>query len=333
MAIRIRLNWQESNLLETGHRVYRSLSPIDVESLPTPIATLGPNVTEYLDEDVTAGETYYYRVSAYTTFSEKISEEVQVTASAPDWSPIDSSAQLWLDADDVSTISIVSGLVSQWNDKSGNGNHFDQPNSSWRPVVQANAIGTKPSIFINTGKSLGRNSTSILRSVNGGSITVLKRHRNPALTSQYVAHAKLYASNAGPTPNKLQGGARRNNADANTSVSADASTDNNFAIFTVAVNYLTGALLIGTNGVYKNGPAMPTTGVSEDSTSVMALGGNTGAYSAPTSFNNANFGGDIAELIILPNSTDYQKAEGFIAHKWGLTSLLASDHPYKTVAP
>jgi hypothetical protein len=31
--------------------------------------------------------------------------------------------------------------------------------------------------------------------------------------------------------------------------------------------------------------------------------------------------------------SDVQKAEGYLAHKWGLTSGLPNSHPYKTSAP
>ena len=31
--------------------------------------------------------------------------------------------------------------------------------------------------------------------------------------------------------------------------------------------------------------------------------------------------------------TDVQKAEGYLAHKWGLTSSLPVSHPYKNTAP
>ena len=31
--------------------------------------------------------------------------------------------------------------------------------------------------------------------------------------------------------------------------------------------------------------------------------------------------------------TDVEKAEGYLAHKWGVTSVLPSDHPYKSSAP
>jgi hypothetical protein len=44
----------------------------------------------------------------------------------------------------------------------------------------------------------------------------------------------------------------------------------------------------------------------------------------------------IAEILVL-NATittnTRQKLEGYLAHKWGLTANLPSDHPYKTVGP
>jgi hypothetical protein len=33
------------------------------------------------------------------------------------------------------------------------------------------------------------------------------------------------------------------------------------------------------------------------------------------------------------NISNFEKAEGYLAWKWGLTSLLPSSHPYKTVKP
>lgn len=82
MAVRIKLNWQDNNLAESGVRVYRSLATIDPENLPTPLAELPPNSVEYFDESVTQGLEYFYRVSAFTEFAEKVSSEVSVTANA-----------------------------------------------------------------------------------------------------------------------------------------------------------------------------------------------------------------------------------------------------------
>ena len=49
-----------------------------------------------------------------------------------------------------------------------------------------------------------------------------------------------------------------------------------------------------------------------------------------------DFGGDLGELLIFTrelNSTEEQKVEGYLAHKWGATNSLDFNHPYKTVAP
>ena len=44
----------------------------------------------------------------------------------------------------------------------------------------------------------------------------------------------------------------------------------------------------------------------------------------------------LGELILFDgrwNTSQAQRAEGQLAHKWGVASLLPADHPYKTTAP
>ncbi len=56
---------------------------------------------------------------------------------------------------------------------------------------------------------------------------------------------------------------------------------------------------------------------------------------------NERMGGRMAEFFSvasIPGTggtdiTDVQKAEGYLAHKWGLTSNLPVSHPYKSSAP
>ena len=46
--------------------------------------------------------------------------------------------------------------------------------------------------------------------------------------------------------------------------------------------------------------------------------------------------GDIAEILVGGATLDTnqrQKIEGYLAHKWGLSANLPSDHPYKSNAP
>lgn len=71
-----RLRWQDNNLGEDGHRVYRSEEPIEVDGLPEPIAVLGTGVTSWDDLTVDPTVTHYYRVSAYMGDGEAVSDQL-----------------------------------------------------------------------------------------------------------------------------------------------------------------------------------------------------------------------------------------------------------------
>ena len=49
-----------------------------------------------------------------------------------------------------------------------------------------------------------------------------------------------------------------------------------------------------------------------------------------------DFGGDLGELLIFTrqlSTSEEQKVEGYLAHRWGATGSLDTNHPYKSVAP
>ena len=49
-----------------------------------------------------------------------------------------------------------------------------------------------------------------------------------------------------------------------------------------------------------------------------------------------DYGGDLAELLIFSrqlSSSEEQKVEGYLAHKWGVANTLDSNHSYKDVPP
>lgn len=71
-----RLKWKDHNLAEGGHRIYRDTSPMDPLNLPAPIASVGADVEQWDDPDVTEGATYYYRVGAFVGGVEKVSDEL-----------------------------------------------------------------------------------------------------------------------------------------------------------------------------------------------------------------------------------------------------------------
>ena len=78
MAGGIKLQWKDRNFSEEQHRIYKSSTPMTLGMLPTPIATLGSNITEYIDYDVIEGNTYYYRISAVRGNDEAVSDELEI---------------------------------------------------------------------------------------------------------------------------------------------------------------------------------------------------------------------------------------------------------------
>lgn len=84
---------------------------------------------------------------------------------------------LWLDADDTSTLTLVSGDVSQWRDKSGNGYHFSQTTPARRPRHGDLTINNKPTVSFT-----GANNEYLTRS------GALGLTGNPALTFIYVSY-------------------------------------------------------------------------------------------------------------------------------------------------
>jgi hypothetical protein len=60
------------------------------------------------------------------------------------WNPSMISTALWLDAADTSTVTLSSGAVSQWNDKSGNSRHVSQAVAAQQPTWNATGLNSKP---------------------------------------------------------------------------------------------------------------------------------------------------------------------------------------------
>jgi|GEM_PF-2284038 len=76
LASQVKLSWtppyDNGNSSITGYKIYRGTSNDSLEVM----ATVNGSVTEYLDDNVTAGEKYYYAVSAVNSFAESNLSEI-----------------------------------------------------------------------------------------------------------------------------------------------------------------------------------------------------------------------------------------------------------------
>jgi hypothetical protein len=235
-----------------------------------------------------------YSVVVSNDFGNIESEELEVAIA--DFSALSySGLKLWLDASNLLTSDPI------WIDKSGNGNHATKHNT---PTVQTNA----------------QNGLSLMRYDK-----VL-----PASDTDY------HEWNDISDIRTLFAVFKRDNGNDGAVV-----TDDNFHHF-----YSDGSPLLSStfashnikNGLYRlNGTSVTAISTSYPaSLSIVAIRtlGNVEAsrIGRDRSVDYGHFDGDFAEILIFNTSLsdDYiSEIEGYLAHKWGLTALLPSNHPYK----
>jgi hypothetical protein len=236
-----------------------------------------------------------------------------------------STIDLWLDASDSSTITQTGGLVSQWNDKSGNGRNVSQGTSGNRPTYSSSdvSLGNKPVITFN-GSNQSFNTRSI-PTLSATNVTwVEKKDGNGG--SGYGNLFDLSHPSSGFGNQGLRGPEECNMVYNNSSpqvLGIDTSCGTSSQRI-VSVNLST---LGGTS--WKNGD---TNWSNSNSWT-----GATGNFALGRGFDAGRYyQGRLQEFIVhsrILTTTERQKLEGYLAHKWGLTANLPAGHPYKTMAP
>ncbi len=99
-----------------------------------------------LEPSIGPEDQVHYNLRIYGEEDEIVVEELELDDTSfvfdaeagggggPSWTPGDITTQLWLDAADESTLTVVDGAVSEWRDKSGNDRHFAQGTADRRPL-------------------------------------------------------------------------------------------------------------------------------------------------------------------------------------------------------
>ena len=257
------------------------------------------------------------------------------------WNPSMISTALWLDAADASTITESGGAVSQWNDKSGNGRHATQSNSSYRPSLTANGLnGLNVVTFDGVNDILGFSDLAWTNNIGAISYFVVTKTSDQAVTNYRALfqirggaydRATLYVRNS-----QLEAGGRRLDSDSYAFRSTGSLSSNAFqgsAIY----NYAAATLAVNVNGGTVSSGSFQTVGnTSPTNSTASSIGStNTGSSSFLPSLTQS-YNGDVAEFVALASAASdstRQKMEGYLAHKWGLTANLPNDHPYKLVGP
>jgi hypothetical protein len=249
-----------------------------------------------------------------------------VGALAPLWTPAQITTALWLDASDASTVTTISGAVSQWNDKSGNGRNVSQGTASRRPTVSSASINNNNALsfdgvndFLLSNNALlptGTSSRSMFVVYKPGRTTGVNGICGQSGTGATGAWFQLQFRSGLPTGDPYFAG-----------FSADLT--DSVAVTTNAK--IAGVTYNGTQAtLYRNGLQIAqsnltlNTGSSELSVGASSSGGD--------EFNL----GLIAEIVFASSfvsTNTRQLIEGYLAHKWDLAANLPSDHPYKSSPP
>lgn len=251
----------------------------------------------------------------------------QAVGAAPPapWTPAEISTALWLDAADASTIILNGSNVSQWSDKSGNNRHATQATASAQPVYVANGLN-----------GLGGLSSIGNRHI-GGNL--------PFTGNAWTAFAVATMNSTSAEWARLLSVGVMGVADFNNVSSASFILRNQS--FEQVTSYREGALL-STRAITYGAPFI----VSSRYTGTQQITGVDGTQAAGVNssgnFGTQNYGvfrdtqslsqwiGAAYEMLVVTGAMPVetrQRIEGYLAHKWGLTANLPSDHPYKTEAP
>jgi len=246
------------------------------------------------------------------------------------FTPADITTALWLDAADASTITESGGVVSQWDDKSGNARNFSATSTARPAYTLAGQNGKNVLTFdgIDDFMSLG---SSYIYGTTHSLFIVAKYTAASSITASTpgagifrgsVNDSALYVGPwSGAFSNERLGyyvgssGFAKTDADIDTTLPLllGFANQNNYA---TAVRRLNG----GNDFATTNGITTPS--------EIHYIG----SFSPSSNF----WTGTICEFIITPSYLTLavlEKVEGYLAHKWGLTANLPADHPYKTAVP
>ena len=249
-----------------------------------------------------------------------------------EWTPVNITTSLWLDAADTSTITIATG-VSQWADKSGNGRHATQATSANQPTYISsgmNSLGLVDWDGSNDAMTISGGTTTLHSALSSDNTYSMAWVVKPdTISGQEVLLYVPEGSWKFLVEIKNDGGVYWGDTPDNYRIYSGGSffVANTASFFTL-IKTGSGAGTAHVAGTLNNTFTIQGSGLSNTPSlgSAFILGQYPGLF----------YNGKMAEIIISNYSWDTserQQVEGYLAHKWGLTSSLPNNHPYKSTAP
>jgi len=252
--------------------------------------------------------TYWYRFYGTNAAGTGWSASAIAFSGSPvepqgEWTPSNVAAVAWYDACDTNTITLVSGKVSQWKDKSGNSRHALQGTTTKQPTYRAadTRMTNMPSIGYDNAYRL-----LVTPTMSFSNVYVVTYYDAPTFDNWLPL---LCDSN-----NVLEMRGRQNYAELN--------AGRGFSFYRDGATTTTTAF----PRVHALWRASATTNLGNVAWHI--LGG-------PNTWQYWKYGA-VGELIFTDGNEGLpvrQKIEGYLAHKWKLAGNLPADHPYKDAPP
>jgi len=259
---------------------------------------------------------------------EAFADEMQLAISGSTnaaWDPSSITTRLWLDMHDQATFTSSSGNVTQIADKSGNNYTFNADTGSTLTAV--NTAQNNKNILRFDNNSDATSFTSIAFS----STAVHKWYFVVKVTSSDNHDALVTFTKSNPTLQMIMF-----NMSGAGVFSGDWYMNPGTSMTGNSTNLLNQWVMLSAEFDIPNGQASLALNATEYNTNVAQSGLSTmGAMSVKLNDYQNNADSDWGEVIFTENvsQANSDKIEGYLAHKWGLTANLPSNHPYKTIAP
>lgn len=268
---------------------------------------------------------------------------------------------IWLDASDNSTFTNVGSKVDQWRDKSISNYTFSIKNTSTdtnKPSYNTTTLNNKPTVSFNRANYqylVSNNTNFAIGTKSFYLFIVFKFNESGNTTFQGVFNKSFYGGQPGRIvcykgfqDTNMVLNITQNNPTVSQQPFDMTSTDFNiFALLCdrTTSNYKTTVRQNGTELHSANVDGATAQNLTNPNYIFLgAYNGETEGSNEPLTFDtatpsrNSYFNGSIAEVISYSTGStmsieNIQKAEGYLAWKWGLHSNLPNGHLYKSSAP
>jgi hypothetical protein len=265
-----------------------------------------------------------------------------IDASPQLWTPANlpvGSLSLWCDAADLSTITVVSGGVSQWSDKSGNNRHATT--AVRRPALSLNVQNALSAITFTASSAtkLDTPAFSIAPNREFCSFAVVSGAGLIAPSNTFPRIWTALGSGDSQSSIYSQGFFGCGSSNGTAMLIAGGSGVTQPQVTSLPTNQA--VLLSGRFGTA--GQSANTSSISAFGGTISSLASQTGALSTSGIRIGANTGASsvsawnswIGEVILTTGISLAQSVvvEGYLAWKWGLQGNLPTTHPFKNRAP